>query len=78
MEEGYSSQVFKTKTISWDWTEQTTEKNLKGWYENQRTQSSMGSVENKPGWSNLIMIQSYKLKIVIVNIQFSICWIFFE
>lgn len=50
---------------------------LKGWYENQRTQSSMGSVENKPGWSNLIMIQSYKLKIVIVNIQFSICWIFF-
>lgn len=54
----------------------TTEKILKGWYEKQRTQSSMGSVENKPGWSNLIMIQSYKLKIVIVNIQFSICWIF--
>lgn len=58
------------------WTELTPEKILKGWYENQRTQSSKGSVENKPGWSNLIMIQSYKIKIVIINIQFSICWIF--
>lgn len=70
------AKYLKPKQYHEIWAELTTQKILKGWYENQRTQSSMGSVENKPGWSNLIMIQSYKLKIVIVNIQFSICWIF--
>lgn len=74
MEEGYSGQVFKTKTIPWDvdWADNRKNTERLIW----ESQNSKGSVENKPGWSNLIMIQSYKIKIVIINIQFSICWIF--
>lgn len=65
------AKYLKTKQYHQMRTSLTAEKTLKAWYKNQGTQSSMGSVENKPCWSNLIMIQSCKLKIVIVNIQFS-------
>lgn len=65
------AKYLKTKQYHQMRTSLTAEKTLKAWYENQRTQSSMGSVENKPGWSNLIMIRSCKLKIVMLLLIFN-------